>query len=89
MQSGENNVLIHIVFIAKMAVEEMVLDVSSQNMQMMMFVMMATTMLIAILMEVLAVRKIHLMDGMIGALFVNVKRMMKEEMVSTVCLCPH
>ena len=52
--------------------EEMVMDVSSQNTQMMMFVMMATTMPIATLMEVLAARKIHQMDGMITALFVNV-----------------
>ena len=59
-------------------VEETVMDVSTLTGPMMMFVMMATTMLIVTLMEVLAARKIHQMDGMITALFVNVKRMMEE-----------
>ena len=63
-------------------VEEIVVDVRTQSGPMMIFVMMATTTLDVTLTEVLVARKIPRTDGMIGVMFVNVKRMVMTMEVS-------
>ena len=86
------NVLNQIVVTSKMEVEEtlllhllhllplpLVMDVNYPNMKVMAIVMMETTMLVVLMMEVTAAPGlIHHLDGIIIALFVNVKREMME-----------
>ena len=63
------------------------MDVNIQNMLMMTIVMMATTMLVVTLMEVLAALvRIHHLDGMITAIFVNVKMMMMDVYYQTMLM---